>query len=157
MGRLFAASVILSLVVTAVALTGCSSSDNTNYSVPLAVPPDYTLRPPLPGMLATQSPSPNQQPQDTVFRAGVSKLGALPPAKSRSPGETALLYEAGAQNAPSDIRQLVDNDNHKAWNSASLSERLLTWHPPATTANAGPRPTLERAKNASGEGLFGWL
>ena len=157
MVRLFAASVVLGLAVTAVALTGCSNNGNTNDPAPLAIPPDYTLRPPRPGMLATQQPTPTQQPQDTVFRAGANKLGALPPAKSRSPGENALLYEAGAQNAPSNIRQLVNNDNRKAWNSATLTERLLTWHRPAIAANSGPRPTIEPAKSTSGKGFFGWL
>jgi hypothetical protein len=104
-------------------------------------------------MLPTQLPSPTQQPQDTVFRAGTNKLGALPPAKSRSPGESVLLYDAGAQNAPSNIRQLVNNDNRKAWNSTTLTERLLTWHGPV----AGPRPTIEPATNTSGKGFFGWL
>lgn len=155
--RVLAISVVVSLVFMASALTGCSSSGNANDTAPLAIPPDYTLRPPRPGTLATQKPSLAQQPQDTVFRASANKLGALPPAKSRSPGETALLYEAGAQNAPSNIRQLVNNDNDKAWNSATLTERLLTWHRPVATAYAGPRPTIEPAKNASGKGFFGWL
>lgn len=157
MVRLLAASVVLALAATAVALTGCSSSGNTNDPAPLAIPPDYTLRPPRPGMLATQQPSPTQQPQDTVFRADANKLGALPPAKSRSPGENALLYDAGAQNAPSNIRQLVNNDKRRAWHSATLTERLLTWHRPVATANAEPRPTIEPAKNTSGKGFFGWL
>jgi hypothetical protein len=154
--RVLAVSVVVSLVLMSLALTGCSGSDNAN-GAPLAVPPDYALRPPRPGTLATQKPSLTQQPQDTVFRAGANRLGALPPAKSRSPGETALLYEAGAQNAPSNIRQLVNNDNHKAWSSATLTERLLTWHRPVATANAEPRPTIEPVKNASDKDFFGWL
>lgn len=157
MVRLIVAPVFLSFVVTAVALTGCSSSDYTNDPAPLAIPPDYTLRPPRPGMSPAQLSSPNQQPQDTIFRAGANTLGSLPPAKSRSPGETALLYDAGAQNAPSNIRQLVNNDNRKAWNSATLRERLLTWHPPSTAKNSGSRPTIEPTKSTSGKGFFGWL
>lgn len=139
------------------AVSSCSIANAPNNNATLAIPPDYSLRPPRPGILATQQSSLTQQTQDTVFRAGANKLGALPPAKSRSPGENVLLNDAGAQNAPSNIRQLVDNDNSKAWSSATLTERLLTWHPPAMTANAGSKPTIERTKNDSGKGFFGWL
>lgn len=76
---------------------------------------------------------------------------------SRSPGENALLNDAGAQNAPSNIRQLVNNLDQKAWSSATLTQRLLTWYSPGTTANAGPKPTIEQTKNDSGKGFFGWL
>ncbi len=139
------------------AVTGCISSNTTTpENGELAIPPDYTQRPPRPGVAASQPVSPTLQPQETVFRMGDTKLNTLPAATARSPGETTLLEDAGAQNAPKDIRQMITNEARGGRNSATLTQRLLSWQPPATTAKAGPTPTIEPAKSG-GKGFFGWL
>lgn len=206
--RISALPFLVTLAVTALAVSGCSTwtdvkrglgmekvvpdAFDVTTNAPLAIPPDYTLRPPKPGEAPTQQLSPTAQAQETVFRAGNNKLDTLPPAKSRSAGESALLQDAGAQHAPADIRKLVNADEHKAANNNTLTERLLFWRTqqpspnevldptaeaarlrqfgatggptlggtqPATTttAAAGPKPTIERAKKDSGKGFFNWL
>jgi Protein of unknown function (DUF3035) len=206
--RLSAIPLFASLALAALAVSGCSTwtevkrglgmekvvpdEFDVTTSAPLAIPPDYTLRPPKPGAAPTQQLSPTAQAQETIFRAGDNKLNTMPPAKARSAGENALLQDAGAQQAPKDIRQLVNRDEQTATNSNTLTERLLFWRsespnpnqvldptaeaerlrefganggptvaanqPAATTAtDAGPKPTIERAKKDSGKGFFGWL
>src|SRR5487761_1064698 len=190
--RLSAIPLFASLALAALAVSGCSTwtdvkrglgmekvvpdEFDVQTSAPLAIPPDYTLRPPKPGAAPTQQLSPTAQAQATIFRAGDNKLATLPPDKSRSAGENALLKDAGAAHAPKDIRQLLTSNE--------LTERLLFWRstspnpnqvldPSAeaerlrqfganggptvaangqaatTTAAAGPKPTIERAKQDS--------
>jgi hypothetical protein len=45
---------------------------------PLAVPPDYALRPPRPGAAPSQEVTPTEQARQTIFRAGDQQAG-LPP------------------------------------------------------------------------------
>lgn len=75
---------------------------------PLAIPPDYTLRPPRPGAQRPQEKAPTEQARETVFRAGQQEATLPPPATQRSSGEGELLREAGAANALSNIRELVN-------------------------------------------------
>jgi hypothetical protein len=78
---------------------------------PLAVPPDFALRPPRIGAERPQEVAPVDQARQTVFRAGDQSAAALPPAaEQRSPGESELLNKAGVASAPKDIRQLVESD-----------------------------------------------
>jgi Protein of unknown function (DUF3035) len=96
---------------------------------PLSLPPDFALRPPRAGAQRPQEVPPVVQARDTVFRLGDDKTGTLPPAADqRSPGESELLREAGAANAPSDIRQLVDRDATSANDmSDSFVDKLAFW------------------------------
>jgi Protein of unknown function (DUF3035) len=161
--RLSAVPVVVCLAVTALAVSGCSDTwtdikrglgmekvvpdaFEVTTNAPLAIPPDYTLRPPRPGAAPTQQVSPTQQAQNTVFRIGDNKLDTMPPDKSRSQGETALLKDAGAQNVPKDIRQLVNNDERKAATSDTLTERLLFWRSEPPSPNQELNPTAEAAR-----------
>src|SRR5271163_1852985 len=59
---------------------------------PLAVPPDFSLRPPRIGAQRPQEVAAVDQARQTVFRAGAQGDSALPPAAgARSPGEDELL------------------------------------------------------------------
>jgi hypothetical protein len=96
---------------------------------PLAVPPDFALRPPRIGAMRPQEVAPVDQARQTVFRAGDQGTAALPPAADqRSPGESELLQSAGAATAPKDIRQLVESDatNANAM-SDSFVDKLAFW------------------------------
>lgn len=158
--RLSAVPVAISLAITVLAVSGCSDTwtdikrglgmekvvpdaFEVTTNAPLAIPPDYTLRPPRPGALPTQQLSPTQQAQDTVFRIGDNKLDTMPPAKSRSAGETALLKDAGAENVPKNIRQLVNSDERTAANSNTLTQRLLFWRSEPPNPNQVLNPTEE--------------
>lgn len=160
--RLSPIPVFACLAVAALALSACSAwtdvkrglgmekvvpdEFDVTTNAPLAIPPDYTLRPPKPGALPTQQLSPTAQAQQTVFRASDSKLDTLPPAKSRSAGESALLQDAGAQQAPRDIRQIISHDEQAAANSDTLTRRLLFWQSAPPNPNVVLDPTTEAAR-----------
>jgi hypothetical protein len=96
---------------------------------PLAIPPDFSLRPPRIGAQRPQETPPVDQARQTVFRAGEDQQTTLPPAADqRSPGEGELLREAGAANAPTDIRQLVDTEAQSSSEfSDSFVDKLAFW------------------------------
>ncbi|HYL31814.1 MAG TPA: DUF3035 domain-containing protein [Stellaceae bacterium] len=157
--RLSSIPVFVTLAVAALAVSGCSTwtdvkrglgmekvvpdEFDVTTNAPLAIPPDYTLRPPKPGSAPTQQLSPTAQAQETVFRAGDTKLDTLPPDKSRSAGENVLLKEAGAGQTPKDIRQLVNNDEQTAFSSNTLTQRLLFWRSEPPNPNQVLDPTAE--------------
>jgi len=90
---------------------------------PLAIPPDFSLRPPRVGAQRPQETPAVDQARQTVFRAGEDQQATLPPAaEKRSAGEGELLREAGAASAPHDIRQLVDNE---AQASSAMSDSFV--------------------------------
>src|SRR5216683_7592999 len=66
---------------------------------PLAVPPDYSLRPPQPGAAPSQEVAALDRAKEAVFRAGPQQASLPPAATERSPGEGALLQKAGAPKA----------------------------------------------------------
>jgi hypothetical protein len=185
---------ILAIVVLFAALGGCDTIrkvvgvDKTapdEFTVisraPLDLPPDYTLRPPRAGALRPQETTPTQQARQTVFRAGEKSDAAVMATlatSGRSPGEVALLKQAGAADSDPNIRQIVNQENSKLLESdRSFTDRLVFWKAPeepgvvvdptketqrlrenASTGKAvteGETPTIERKKKkALLEGLF---
>jgi hypothetical protein len=103
-------------------------------NAPLAIPPDYALRPPRVGNGPEQQ-STTEQAKETVFRAGdtSSDAAVAAPAKTMSPGQQDLLKQAGALNAPADIRQTVDADPTEGVPfDRGLVDKLLFWSGPTT-------------------------
>lgn len=101
---------------------------------PLAIPPDFALRPPRVGV-GVQEQSPTDQAREAVFRAGNNnaQTGLPPSADKLSPGEKDLLRQSGAANAPADIRQTVDADPTTGVPfDRSLVDKLLFWSGPTT-------------------------
>jgi hypothetical protein len=96
-------------------------------NAPLSVPPDYALRPPRPGAPRDQETSPIEQAKQTVFRQG--DTGQLPPTNGeRSAGEGELLRQAGAGDAPTNIRQLISRDRQEMTPvEGGLVDKLLFW------------------------------
>jgi len=152
---------------------------------PLAVPPDYSLRPPRLGAQRPQEETTAEQARQTVFRAGDDNKPALPPAaEQRSAGETELLKQAGAGDAPKDIRQLIETDASNQI-SDSFVDKLAFWRKEpkvgptdsvidpvaeqdrlssgstgaaAPSAGLAGKPTIERTTGGSSSGgWFGWL
>src|ERR1700710_1137672 len=76
---------------------------------PLSMPPDYNLRPPRPGAARPQEQSERQQAAEAL----VPQLALGAPQGSASPGQAALIQQAGPP-APSDIRRVVDQDANRA-------------------------------------------
>jgi hypothetical protein len=147
---------------------------------PLALPPDYTLRPPEPGLARPQEGSPTQQARRAVFRAEKPEPTTLDeaiPPDGRSMGERLLLQEAGADKAEPNIRVLVNREtNQLNEESEGFLEALIFWRDsetPGTIVNAeeeakrlranaalgkavtaGETPTIERRRKALLEGIF---
>jgi DUF3035 family protein len=108
---------------------------------PLAIPPDYSLRPPRPGAAPTQEVSPTDQAKQVVFRAG-DQQAALPGADQRSEGENQLLKQAGAASAPPDIRQTIAKEarGEEAPVNETFVDKLLFWRGPEQSL--GPTDTV---------------
>jgi hypothetical protein len=118
---------------------------------PLAIPPDFALRPPRVGVQRPQETAPVEQARQTVFRAGEDQQSSLPPAADkRSPGEGELLREAGAASAPNDIRQLIDTEAQSSNDmSDSFVDKLAFWRkdkPGSTDQVIDPGQEAERLK-----------
>jgi len=103
-------------------------------SAPLAIPPDYSLRPPRPGASPTQEASITDQAKQTIFRAG-DQQAALPGADQRSAGENELLKQAGAASAAPDIRQTITQEAKAGSGPVDQSfvDKLLFWRGPDQT------------------------
>lgn len=119
-------------------------------NAPLAIPPDYALRPPRVGNGPEQS-NPTDQARETVFRAGdtaaAQQQAAAAPRANLSAGEQDLLRQAGAAGAPSDIRQTVDADPTEGVPfDRSLVDKLLFWSGPTTPVSTD---TLNPGQEAS--------
>src|SRR5579862_2824756 len=100
-------------------------------NAPLAIPPDYALRPPRVNVAGDQSAA--DQAKESVFRIG-DQQASLPAADAGlSPGQADLLKETGAASAPNDIRKLVDTDPKEGVPfERSLVDKLVFWEGPKT-------------------------
>ncbi len=101
-------------------------------SAPLAIPPDFSLRPPRPGAPPSQEVSPADQAKQSIFRAGEQQAALPPAAEKRSSGEDELLRQAGAANAPADIRQTITKEAREAKPiDSGFIDTLLFWRGPS--------------------------
>ena len=126
---------------------------------PLAIPPDFSLRPPRIGAQRPQEQAPVDQARQTVFRVGEDAKTNLPPAaETRSAGEGELLKEAGAAAAATNIRQLVDTDaaSPKDDMSDGFVDKLAFWRkddkPAPNDAVINPVQESERLKDKKDQG-----
>lgn len=148
---------------------------------PLTLPPEFTLRPPEPGIPRPQEGTPTQAAKRAIFRADESKLGLFEqtaaPIDSRSQGEQSLLKAAGVEKIDPNIRKVVDRETHElAAESESFVETLIFWREARDTSvivdangetkrlrenaalgkgiTSGRTPTIERKSKALLEGIF---
>lgn len=132
----------LALIMTLMAglgLAGCSNAKESlgltrkspdEFAVvkraPLAMPPDYELRPPEPG-----APRPQEQAQDEQARAAVfGRESEKDIATPRTPAsaEAFLLQQTGATQADPAIRAVVDREAAETDESKKpVADRLLGW------------------------------
>ncbi|SIT11080.1 DUF3035 domain-containing protein [Insolitispirillum peregrinum] len=186
MSRRFVASVCC-LIAASVALSACGNARKTlglekkapdEFAVvaraPLALPPDFQLRPPEPGKDRPQEKSTSDQARASMMGSGGTGYGY---GTSQSAGESAFLRQAGADRAQSDIRQVVNRESSTlAEESRTFTDKLIFWRdeePPGTIVNAeeeakrlrnsqalgqpvneGNVPSIERKEKALLEGLF---
>tara|TARA_B100001750_G_C15489686_1_gene590491 strand:- start:159 stop:632 length:474 start_codon:yes stop_codon:yes gene_type:complete len=84
---------------------------------PLSVPPDYALRPPMPGASRPMEMSTQQQARKTVFgESDVAPGGAYA-------DNSGFLNKVGVQDADPNIRRVVDTEEAK--DTRTTAERLL--------------------------------
>lgn len=147
---------------------------------PLAVPPDFNLRPPAPGAPRPQEGTATQQAKQVIFRASDNAeltLEEAMRADGRTLGERALLIEAQADQAQAGIRQVVERESKTLREEDGyLYDVLVFWRdeePPGQIIDAeaeakrlqenaalgkpvtaGETPTIERRKKAFLEGIF---
>lgn len=147
---------------------------------PLSLPPDFSLRPPEPGIPRPQQGSTSQQARNAIFRLEQPEAGTLEPkleSDGRSLAELSLLKAAGAGQSDPNIRRILDAETLRLNSeSDSFLEALVFWRDPQAAGeivdateeakrlreNAalgksvtdGETPTIERKRQALLEGLF---
>ncbi len=154
---------ILSLLALSTFLAGCGDvveslgmgrNPPDEFAVvdrpPLALPPDFNLRPPRPGAARPQDVNTTQQASTMLFGSNARSSGQLghsafmanasPADAFRSESEKSILNAAGVNRADPNIRDLVDREaTEKVVTSQHLVDDLLWWkdtQPPATTVDA---------------------
>jgi hypothetical protein len=147
---------------------------------PLSLPPDFTLRPPEPGIARPQEGTTTQQARSAVFRLEQPKTQPLNErvnTDGRTLGELSLLKAAGADEVDPGIRRAIDLETQQL-NSESedFIEALVFWRDKeipgrvvdataeakrlrenaafGKAVTAGKTPTIERKRKALLEGLF---
>jgi hypothetical protein len=93
---------------------------------PLVMPPDFNLRPPVPGAARPQEAPAAEQARSALI--GRAKLDSLR-SHGMSRGEVAFLSHAGAGEAPSDVRPALDREASSfAPEDKKFTHKLLDWH-----------------------------
>ncbi len=79
---------------------------------PLVLPPDYKLRPPRPGQVRPQEQTPRDQARSALTGAPIqqSTPAMAEPETTGSPGQMALLANAGATDVDPNIRRQVNEE-----------------------------------------------
>jgi hypothetical protein len=95
---------------------------------PLALPPDFSLRPPAPGAVRPQEG--NTRDQARAALAG--RTTATPVStQGRSQGDVTLLKKAGAEQIQPDIRVLVNKETQSmALADKSFTDKVVFWRKP---------------------------
>lgn len=120
MSRFFALSLCFVALVSVSACSGAKEQLGLNKKAPdefqvlkrapLALPPNYALRPPRPGAPRPQEQSPDQQAAQTVFGAQTQEEA---PVRAASQSEAILLQQAGAGAADPNIRARIDSETEE--------------------------------------------
>jgi hypothetical protein len=168
--------------------TGKQSPDEFAIATkaPLIIPPDYNLRPPKPGAVATNSSQPTDTAEQSLFGADNATIAKSMPG-NMSDAEKLLLVNAGAQNSDPSIRQDLAADHYKAIQASSddFTNSVLFWQKPSdkdeglnpdtatktsstqpadstastTPAASTPPATIgkDQKSDSSSGGWFGWM
>ncbi|MCH8925606.1 MAG: DUF3035 domain-containing protein, partial [Proteobacteria bacterium] len=98
---------------------------------PLSLPPDFTLRPPEPGIPRPQEGTATQQARKAVFRLEQPKtqpLNEQVKADGRTLGELSLLKAAGADKIDPGIRRTIDLETQQLnAESEDFIDALIFW------------------------------
>jgi len=182
--RAMAAATLVTL-----ALSGCSEAKRAlgyekappdEFQVvqraPLAMPPDFSLRPPAPGAVRPQEGTTRDQ-----ARASLTGTRQATPisAIGRDSGDIALLKRAGAEQIQPGIRELVNKESQALADAGrTFTDKLVFWRKAETIGSGeqldaekeaqrlrenqalgravteGETPRIERKKKGMLEGIF---
>ena len=160
----FSQAIMMTAVV--LVLSGCQSVRNTigleptvpdefavAAPVPLAIPPDFNLRPPAPGSERAQQ-TPAEQARTALV--GRAKLQALQQ-RGMTEGEAQLLTLAGVENVPPGIRMTLDKEvSSFAREEPSFTDRLVFWREGGQASLGGtaldPAAEMKRLNENAAEG-----
>lgn len=111
---------------------------------PLAMPPDFNLRPPAPGAERPLEGTAADQARSALV--GRAKLESFR-ARGMSRGEVALLTHAGAGDAPADVRaRLARETSSFAPEDKQMTDRLLKWQDETLGQGTALDPLAERRR-----------
>lgn len=118
---------------------GMGKNSPDEYAVvrhaPLAVPPDIELRPPTPGAPRPQEVTPREQARMALLGQGTGAAAKGASGASartnQTPGERALLRQAGAKDVPINIREVMQVEAAAiGLQNRSFTDSLLFWKRP---------------------------
>ncbi|MFQ5954178.1 MAG: DUF3035 domain-containing protein [Kiloniellales bacterium] len=107
----------------------------TSRRQPLALPPDYSLRPPQPGAPARLDEQTGQEARRVVFGEAASVAArpdtSIPGFKRMSDGEIGLLRQAGALGVDPNIRHIIERETAEVVTaSRTIIDEILFWRKP---------------------------
>lgn len=180
-------AIAASAALLAIALSGCTDARRAlgfekappdEFQVveraPLAMPPEFSMRPPTPGAVRPQEGSTTDQAR-RVLTGGRAYTPIT--TQGRSQGDLVLLQKAGAENIQPDIRSLINKETMQlAEADSSFTDRLIFWRKPETPGHLvdpakeaqrlrenqalgravtdGETPKIERRRRGMLEGMF---
>jgi hypothetical protein len=149
-------------LIAAAMLSGCHSTKRAlglektvpdEFAVlnrgPLVMPPDYTLRPPVPGAERPQELPAVEQARTAVFgRAKIEQLRA----RGMSMGEIALLAHAGTAETPPDVRTSLEHETSMfASEDKQFTHKLLDWKDENASQGVAIDPVKEKKRLAQNQ------
>ncbi len=106
----------------------------TSRRQPLALPPDYALRPPEPGAPARNDELVARQARRAVFGAAVDQMPkdtTTPGFKRLTDGEVSLLRHAGALGVDPNIRYVINRETiEQTATNKTIVDEILFWRKP---------------------------
>src|SRR6201996_9149583 len=167
---------VLALSVACAALSGCDSlrkaaglnkKSPDEFAVttkaPLVIPPDFNLRPPLPGAPPANTVAPTATAEQALMNTADPQTVANGMRGNYSMGEKLLLANAGVQNSDPAIRARITGDQRAVQNAdRSFTDRVLGSSATPYTGeplNADAQVSSKRASNqpAKKKDSGGWF
>lgn len=138
---------------------------------PLVIPPDFNLRPPMPGAPPANTLDPSSNAQQALFNNSDPQTVANGMRGPYSPAEKLLLANAGSQNSDPAVRARLSAEERARQNAdRSFTDRILranatrdTGEPVnadaavATTTRSGRKTTTSAAPKKESGGWFDWF
>ena len=171
---------VLGLSLCAVALAGCEdlrkaaglnkkSPDEfaVTTKAPLVIPPDFNLRPPMPGAPPANALDPSSNAEAALFSSNTDPQTVANGMRGNfTPGEKLLLANAKVQNSDAAIRARLNADQRAAIQNAdrSFTDRVLmtaatpdTGKPVNADAEISKGKKTTTTKKEESGGWFDWF